>query len=175
MTKTSRHILIVITVLLLALLACNTLLGGSISVSTEQPATEAPIGDGGDGGTAPTEPPIELPTQPPVEAPTKPPIGGGGGGNFNTEFPLPDDVSSFIDLGDGQINFQTGMSLSDTMAFYRDAFGKEGYTERELLTVTSDSTFSMVFDGHASGKSVVIQGVDLGGSTNVNIRLEAVP
>jgi hypothetical protein len=34
----------------------------------------------------------------------------------------------------------------------------------------------MVFDGHSSGKSVVIQGVDLGsGTLNINIRLENVP
>jgi hypothetical protein len=32
----------------------------------------------------------------------------------------------------------------------------------------------MVFTGWPNGKELVIQGVDLGGSTNVNIRLERV-
>jgi hypothetical protein len=33
----------------------------------------------------------------------------------------------------------------------------------------------MVWDGHPSGKAIVVQGVDLGdGSVNVNIRLEDV-
>jgi len=33
----------------------------------------------------------------------------------------------------------------------------------------------MVFDGHPNGKSIVVQGVDLGnGTTNINIRFEDV-
>src|SRR3989304_4348511 len=77
-------------------------------------------------------------------------------------------------LGDGPINFQTDMNLTDTIAFYREAFTKLGYTERTINTAITDTTFSMVFDGHASGKAIVIQGVDLGGSTNVHIRFEAI-
>jgi hypothetical protein len=62
--------------------------------------------------------------------------------------------------------------LDDAVKFYRDQFGKLGYTERDLLTVTSSTTFSMVFDGHASGKAISIQGVDLGGgSINISIAL----
>ncbi len=92
--------------------------------------------------------------------------------NYNTEFPLPDDVSNFIEFGGGIVNFETKMSLEESMVFYRDSFGKQGYTERELLTVTSDTTFSMVFDGHKSGKAILIQGVDTGdSSTNVSIHL----
>jgi hypothetical protein len=67
------------------------------------------------------------------------------------------------------------MSMDDVMQFYRDEYAAMGYTEREILTVISDSTFSMVFDGDPSGNAVVIQSVDLGdGSRTVSIRLEDV-
>jgi sirohydrochlorin ferrochelatase len=61
------------------------------------------------------------------------------------------------------------------MEFYRNEYVSQGYTERGLLTVVSEGTFSMVFDGDPSGKAVVIQSVDLGdGSRTVAIRLEEV-
>ena len=103
-------------------------------------------------------------------------IGNAGGNNgYNTKFPLPANVSNFTDTGNGSINFQTTMNVKDTIAFYRDAFGKEGLTERTINTAITDTTFSLVFDGDPSGQAVVIQGVDLGnGKTNVNIRYEKV-
>lgn len=61
------------------------------------------------------------------------------------------------------------------MGFYRTTYVSQGYTERALLTVVSDGTFSMVFDGDPSGKAVVIQSVDLGdGSRTVSIRFDDV-
>ena len=75
----------------------------------------------------------------------------------------------------GTIIYQVNMSLADVMAFYRTEYTSLGLTERELLTVVSDSTFSIVFDGSPNGMAVVIQGVDLGGGkTNVSIRYEDV-
>ena len=77
-----------------------------------------------------------------------------------------------MDMGNDSINFQTELSVEETIAFYRQAFKAENLTERTLNTAITDTTFSMVFDGHASG-TIVIQGVDLGdGTTNVNIRFE---
>ena len=100
---------------------------------------------------------------------------GGSGGAYNTDFPLPTSVSNFTDTGNGSINFQTKMSIEDTVAFYREAFTKAGLTERTINTSITDTTFSMVFDGDASGIAVVVQGVDLGnGITNVNLRHEDV-
>ena len=100
---------------------------------------------------------------------------GNGSGGYNTKFPLPSNVSNFTDTGNNSINFQTSMSLKDTIAFYRDALTKAGLTERTINTAISDTTFSMVFDGDPSGQAVVVQGVDLGnGKTNVNIRYEKV-
>ena len=160
MNRTPRPLLFAIGILILASLACNAILGGG-SLSTEEPGgggvlapTEAPSGG---GGTIPTAPP-------PTEA-------SGGGGQTSSEFPLPDDATNVVEVT-GTVNYQTGMSLEDVMTFYREAFGSQGYVERELLTVTSDTTFSFVFDGHASGKAIVVQGVDLGGSTNVSISLQ---
>ncbi len=99
--------------------------------------------------------------------------GGSGGGGNNTKFPLPGNVSNFTDTGNDSINFQTTLNLEDTIAFYRDAFGKQGLTERTINTAITDTTFSLVFDGDPSGKAIVVQGVDLGnGKTNVNIRYE---
>lgn len=138
-----------IPVLLLASLACEALSGGRDS--------NTPIEDGG----------VQVPTLPPVDYGGDFPIGG------DSEFPMPDDATNVINLGDGVLNFQTKLSLDDAMAYYRDQFGQSGYTERDGLTVTSESTFSIVFDGHESGKPIVVQGVDLGdGTTNVSVRLE---
>ncbi|MBU0510754.1 MAG: hypothetical protein KJ638_03500 [Chloroflexi bacterium] len=102
------------------------------------------------------------------------PSSAGGSGKYDTEFPLPSKVENFMDLGDS-INYQTPMKLTEVVDFYRDAFESAGYVERDILTGITEDTFSIVWDGHPSGKAIVIQGVDLGGgSVNVNIRLEDV-
>lgn len=101
--------------------------------------------------------------------------GTAGSGGYNTKFPMPPNVSNFTETGNGSINFQTSLTLKDTIAFYRDAFKKGGLTERTINTSITDTTFSMVFDGDPSGKAIVVQGLDLGnGKTNVNIRYEKV-
>jgi predicted outer membrane repeat protein len=88
---------------------------------------------------------------------------------------MPDDVSNLTDTGGGAINFQTSISLEDAIVFYRAEFSEAGYVERDINTAITETTFSMVFDGHASGEAIVIQGVDLGdGSTNISIRFEDV-
>jgi hypothetical protein len=80
----------------------------------------------------------------------------GAPGSFDTGFPLLPDVTNFMSIGNGGINFQTKMNLKDAVAFYREAFAKAGYKEREINTVMNDTTFSLVFDGRASGKAIVI-------------------
>lgn len=163
-----------LTVLALAALACNAVMGGG---------SETPL-----DVVIPVEEPTARADSPTLEAPAEPEATdessaedddysfGGGASDVESEFPLPEDASNLMDLGEAGINFQTGLSLDESMEFYRDAFGEQGLTERDLLTVVSDGVFSMVFDGHSSGKAVVIQGVDLGGGTlNINIRLESVP
>ena len=94
------------------------------------------------------------------------------GENVETEFPLPDSVNNLTDAM-GTLIFQTDMTLDETLAFYRNAFSEKGYTERDLLTAITDTTASLVFDGHESGQAIVLQLVVLGESnTNVTLRFE---
>jgi hypothetical protein len=149
-------ILFAILALVLASLACQTLAGGGGGDNTP---VLSPTSDNGGSQTQPEE---------------NNGNGDGSGSAVKSEFPIPDGAANIQDLG-GTTNFQVKMTLDGAMKFYKDALTKEGYTERPILTVTSDTTFSMVFDGHESGKAIVVQGVDLGdGAVNVNIRLEDV-
>lgn len=92
----------------------------------------------------------------------------------NSAFPMTADAYNVTEAG-GSLIFYTKLTMEDTLQFYRNEYAAKGYTEREALTVISDGTFSMVFDGDPSGKAVVIQSVDLGdGSRTVSIRLEDV-
>jgi hypothetical protein len=84
---------------------------------------------------------------------------------------MPGDAEVSVSSEDTVI-YQTGMKLDEVMSFYRDEYGKQGFTERDLLTVTSTDTFSMVFDGDKSGKAIVIQGVNFDGKVNVTITLQ---
>lgn len=152
---------IVLAVLAAAALACNAVTGiGQKPTSTPVDPISSEATDEVDSATE--------------ETPSDEPTEDTGSGN-DSEFPLPSDVSNFMELGDGLITFQSSMSLEDLLKFYQDELSAEGYTEREILTVTSETTFSMVYDGHASGKAIVVQGVDLGGGmSNITIRLEAI-
>lgn len=128
------------------------------------------------GGTAtPVSAPAEAPTEAsvavetetevPAEAPTDEVASEG-----TTEFPLPDDASNLMVIGEGVTNFQTTLSIPDVVTFYRFAF--PDYTEREILTVVEEGVFNLVFDGHESGQAIVIQGFPMNGVINVSIRLE---
>lgn len=138
------RILLMITVLVFAALACQVLSGGNNVSSSDAPPESESEAKSDEGGTA-----------------------------SDTDFPMTADAYSVIDVGDGSVLYYTKMSLDDVMEFYRAEYTSRGYTENELLTVVSDGVFSMVFDGDSSGMAVVIQSVDLGdGSRTVTIRLE---
>lgn len=95
----------------------------------------------------------------------------------STRYPLPPVVENLMEIeANDAINFQTTLSIAEAMEFYRREFIGDGATEREIVTVVTDTTFSMVFDGWAEdGRAVVVQGVELApGQLNLNIRLEAV-
>lgn len=147
-------ILLAITALIIASLACQTLMGGGSS-STEE---ELPPFEYSGDDSATEEPSTESEES-----------------EFSfgdSEFPVPSDATNVFDVA-GTVNYQTNLSLDEVLAFYRDEYGKQDLTERELLTTVSDGVFSIVFDGDPSGKAVVIQGVDLGdGTVNVTITLQ---
>lgn len=90
-------------------------------------------------------------------------------------FPLPPGAENVMKLDEETVNFQVRMSLDEAMRFYQQALTEQGLVERQILHVEAEGMFSMVFDGAANGKSVVVQGVDMAdGTVNVNIRYEVV-
>lgn len=146
-------------------LACGLLTGSGQSTSVD----DTPSASGGVGGSGGDD----IPTASADSGNVLPQPGNSG--DYDTEFPLPADVQNFMKLDENTINFQTSMKLSEVLEFYRDAFKQAGYKERDILTVVDDTTISIVWDGHPSGKAIVVQGVDLGnGTTNVNVRFEDV-
>ena len=149
------RIYLAIAVLVSALLACQTLAGGSEPPPAAPPATES------------ANPEITEST-PVVEE------NGNTDSVTSTDFPITGDAYNVTDAN-GTLLFYTKLSLEETMNFYREEYTARDYTEREILTVVADGTFSMVFDGDPSGSAVVIQSVDLGdGSRTVTVRLEDV-
>ena len=137
-------------------LACQTVIGGGNGVDETE---NLPSGDNAD----------DFPTAPP-ESSNDFDFSFGG----DSEFPMPDDAKNVVSVA-GTVNYQTNLDLEEVMDFYRIIFGKQGYSERELLTSVTDGVFSFVFDGHESGQAIVVQGVDLGdGSVNVNISFQDV-
>ncbi len=145
------RIFLALMVLVIASLACNALAGGKNNKEVTPDSDDQ------------------------VEQSTVAPEPSNNNTTIKTDFPMTADAYNAVDVGDGSILYYTKMSQADVMKFYRDAYTAKGYKERELLTVTSESTFSMVFDGDPSGKAVVVQSVDLGdGSRTVAIRLEAI-
>jgi hypothetical protein len=180
--------LLILVTLLAASLACSLVTGGDDDIELlddVEPPTQAP---------APTKAPKEEPEQPPAaeEPEEQPPTAevepepteepepaevepepDEKPQDYDTVFPLPSDVQNFMgDGGESPVNFQTSLTLEEAIDFYRQAFTDQDLTERTINTSITDTTFSMVFDGHPNGKALVIQGVDLGENTNINIRFE---
>ncbi|MCB8959351.1 MAG: hypothetical protein H6651_03500 [Ardenticatenales bacterium] len=121
-----------------------------------------------------------------------PPVGGdnGNGGSsgsaggdgsaiaasdaFNTDYPVIDGATDFIEIGTG-INYSiANVSLSEVAEFYRYQASLLGLTERTVTTFISDDVVNLVFDGADEG-ALVVQAVPLGGGViNVNVRYEDV-
>ena len=93
---------------------------------------------------------------------------------YETEFPLPADVRNFSKLGtyEGQINYQTALSVNELVEFYRRALAEQSVREDTRMTTIDERGFSLVFTGWKPNKWLVIQSVDLGDLRNVNLRLE---
>ncbi len=160
--KNKPTLLLVLITVLIASLACS--LGGAASDAGEAPAAEE---------AAPESQPAEEAA--PAEAAEEEALAeeaAPASSEYDTVFPLPDDVQNFTGGGE-QVNFAASLTVEESIEFYRSAFADMGLTERELNTAITDTTFSMVFDGYENGQALVIQGVDLGnGTTNINIRFE---
>ena len=150
-------ILLAVMVLVLASLACQSIAGGEDNELEVPTITEATQADASE------------------EAPTRAPVATDVGTTGTvvgdeTDFPIADDAFNVINAVSGVVNYQTNLSLDEAMSFYREEFGKRGYTERSELTNIADKAFNMVFDGAESDKSIVVQCVDFGdGTVNVSI------
>ncbi len=145
------RILAVVTVLVLASLACQTVMGGGDVPSVPD------VNGGGDDSTLPTTPPETTTDEGNVT------VGG------ESPFPVTSDAFNVVSTPE-LVTFQTNLSSDDVVKFYRDEFSKQGLTEDASLSVVFGSTFTMTFTGHESGKSVYVVGADAGdGSIYVTI------
>ena len=96
---------------------------------------------------------------------------GESGGGPDAPFPLTDDADILLQDANSA-TYGTKLSIAESIDFYRAEFAKLGFTERDLLTVIADDSFSMVFDGHSSGQAILVQGTDFGESTNISIQFQ---
>lgn len=93
---------------------------------------------------------------------------------YDTDLPLPPTVQNFTGGGkDQEINFQTPLSLSEAVAFYRQTLTQRNLSEWTEATRITDTTFNLVFRGASNGQALVVQGVTFGTVTNVNIHFES--
>ena len=147
-------ILLAMIVLVLASLACQTVMGGGSGFNPPI-ATDVP-----QSGGAPTVAPVATDS------------GGGGvtvGGQ--SEFPTTSDAFNVVSTSE-TVTFQTKMSSDAVTKFYRDEFTKKGYKEDASKAITFGKTFTLAFTGHKSGKVIYVVGADAGdGSLSVTITL----
>jgi hypothetical protein len=153
-------VLFAIFALVLASLACQTVMGGGNNFQApdvDVPSmTEVPQTDGG-----------EVPTVPPVATDESGGVTVGG----DSEFPTTSDAFNVVTAA-GTLTFQTKMSSDDVIKFYRDEFSKQGYKEDASMAITFGKTFTLAFKGHSSGKVIYVVGADAGdGSIYVTITL----
>jgi hypothetical protein len=152
-------VLLAIIALVLASLACQTIMGGGDNDYEAPDAQNVP----------------ELPQTDSGEIPTVPPVTTDGDGGVTvggeSEFPVPSDATNVV-TATGTLAFQTKMSTDDVLKFYRDEFAKQGYEEDPSMAITFGKTFTLAFTGHPSGKVIYVVGADAGdGSLYVTITL----
>ena len=141
-------ILLAIVALVLASLACQTIMGGG---DNGFEAPDVPQQTDGDD----------------VEVPSVEQDGGDITVGGESPFPVTSDAFNVISTPQS-VTYQTNMSADDVMKFYRDELGKQGYTEDTSMTTTFGGMIAMFFEGN--GKTVVIGGAPVGdGSVSVTV------
>lgn len=149
----NTRLFLAVAVLVLATLACQTVMGGGNSGIPDAPSIPSNGSDGSSGNDGS-------------------PVPSGGDSSVSPDYPMPSDATGVLSYS-GITSFQTKMTLDETIAFYRDEYGKLGYTENDTMTVTTSSSFTLAFDGDSSGKTILIAGVDLGdGTSSITITLQ---
>ena len=157
-------ILLAIVALVLASLACQTIMGGGETPFTpyEEDVPSDNFDSNDNGGSVPVPTPY---------------LGGTDNGNDNendngavgnSEFPMTNDAFNVF-TAEGTLTYQTKMSSDDVMKFYRDQFDSMGYKEDSSMTVTFGSGFTLAFNG-SDGKVVFVIGAGAGdGSTFISV------
>lgn len=147
-------VLTAILALAVSTLACQTVMGGNGNTENYQapPATS-------ESG--------EIATMPPVST-----EGGNVTVGGESPFPMTADASNIVSTPE-MVTYTTKLSADEIIKFYQEKFSALGYTEEKDLTVNFGGIFSMTFDGHESGKKIVIAGVPFeGNATSVTIALQ---
>ena len=141
-------ILLAIVALVLASLACQTIMGGG---DNGFEAPDVPQQTDGDD----------------VEVPSVEQDGGDITVGGESPFPVTSDAFNVISTPQS-VTYQTNMSGDDVMKFYRDELGKQGYTEDTGMTTNFSGMIAMFFVNN--GKTIVIGGAPVGdGSTSVTV------
>lgn len=142
-------ILLAILALVLASLACQTVMGGG---DNDFDLPDVP--QGGDD--------LQVPTIPPITNDDGNITVGG-----ESPFPIADDAFNVVSTPE-TVTYQTKMSADDVMQFYRDELGKQGYSEQKDMTTSFSGIIAMFFEGN--GKTIVLAGAPTGdGSLSVTL------
>jgi hypothetical protein len=144
-----------IAALLLASLACQTVMGGGSGNSA--PDTTAPGYDSGTDNSGATTVPEA--TSPSVETDGNNVTVGGG-----SPFPVATDAFNVVSTPTS-VTYQTKLSADDMMKFYRDELGAQGYTEDTSLTTNFSGIVAMFFKG-SDGKDLVLAIAPVGDGSN---------
>jgi hypothetical protein len=126
-------VLLAIVALVLASLACQTIMGGGNDDFT-------PPNIDSDGGDA-------------TQLPESDNDGGDVTIGGESQFPLTGDAFNVVTTSD-LATFQTNLSSNEIMDFYRDQLGKQGYSEDTSLTTDFNGIIAMFFTGN--GKTIVL-------------------
>jgi len=96
---------------------------------------------------------------------------GGKIGNHASLFPIPTNVYNYMVLNPETLNYATSLNFDEIIAYYTKEFDNAGLTVRENATEINDLNFTMIWDGHDSGRAILLQGLDLeNGSYNVILK-----
>jgi hypothetical protein len=146
-------VLLAIFALVLASLACQTVMGGG-DTDYDYEAPELPQTDDG-GDVAPTLPPVTTDEDGGIT------IGG------ESPFPVTSDAFNIISTPQS-VTYQTNMSADDMMNFYRDELSKQGFAENKDMTTSFGGIVAMFFE--SNGKMIVLAGSPVGdGSLSVTV------
>ncbi len=153
--------LLAIFALVLASLACQTVMGGgdnNFEVPDIQNVPNLPETDGSEA----------IPTVPPATTESD---GGDVTVGGESKFPVTSDAFNVVTAPD-VVTFQTNMSTDDVLKFYRDEFTAQGYEEDSSMALVFGKTFTLAFNGYEGGKVIYVVGADGGdGSLYVTITL----